>query len=251
MAKLVKDSKNRDCSVLPITEENKGHVRAYAKAYGLDITSRLIGGQRVPCVLVPADKKGQDIQGVQDTIVRSEDKEQKRRVRAERPMIPNGKGKLKRCPTVIPNPDYHGQPGEKKTIKNDCMVCGRRDTCDYWKTQQESIEGAQENAGDGSEVVKEITEKTSAGLMPDDDRFQKAKDEILAMIGDKYPEFHDVFELLLGGESRNSVLKDEKVQEDGITKSNLYNMPKDLKNDMLDLLDRLWYVNIDTDKYRK
>lgn len=247
MAKTVKDSKGRDCTILEITDENRKQVRAEAKSVGYDITRRRIGGQRVPCVLVPAS------QAVHDTIYRSEDAEQKRRVRAERPMIPNGKGKLKRCPTVIPNPEYNGQEGVKKTVKNDCMKCERRDVCDWWKNNQtESLEDAQENAGDASNVAREIEDKTTAGLMPEDERFERARAEILSMIEEKYPDYYEVFDLLLDGVSRNKVLEDEKVQERGITKSNLYNMPKDMVNALVDLFDDLlWYIDADVSKFRK
>ena len=256
MAKLVKDSKKRECMMLQITPENSSQLKAFAKENGFDITKRKIGGQKVPCVLIPpkddTEEELQKIQKLHDIFYKSEDAEQKRRIRAKRPKISNGKGKLIRCPMTIPNPAYEeGKKGVTKTIKNDCMKCKDADTCDWWKSQQESIEGGEENAGDSSEVITEIEKNLNSTLMPNDEKFRNARNEVLCMIDEKYPEYYDAFALLLAGESRNQVVQAEAEKDNGLSKSNIYNLPKGLKADLVDLLDKLWYLDIDTSKYRQ
>ena len=75
MARLIKDSKDRDCTYIriPEDEECKKALYKYAELNGLDVSTVPIGYERVRVVLVPASQE------IHDTIFRADDREQKAR----------------------------------------------------------------------------------------------------------------------------------------------------------------------------
>lgn len=231
MAKLVKDSQGRECTILEITPENKKSVMELAEIEGYDIDWKRIGYRRFRAVLVPAS------QGVHDEIFHEEDNEQKRRRVDGRCLIKDENGKIKRCPERINNPDFDrvNNPDVPQTIKVSCDGCiyNTLNKPDY---TTESLDKSLDNENDACEEARALT----TGIMPEDERYERARIEVLAMIAEKYPDKYERFDLQLAGENRSAA-----ADELGINKSTLYKMPKGLKNDLINLLENLWYLDIE------
>lgn len=230
MAKLVKDSQGRDCTVLEITPENKESVMELAEIKGYDIDRKYIGYRRIRAVLVPASQE------VHDEIFHEEDNEQKRKRVDGRCLIKDENGKVKRCPERIKNPafDCVNNPDVPQTIKVSCEGCiyNTLNKPDY---TTESLDKSLDNEDDACEEARALT----TGIMPENECYEKARIEVLAMIAEKYPDKYERFDLLLAGENRSAT-----ADELGINKSTLYKMSKELKKDLINLLENLWYLNI-------
>ena len=167
------------------------------------------------------------------------DAEQKSELQDKRCIIPDGKGKTKRCPLRLPNPNFdpNRKEDEKtnpKTIKNSCEGCPF-DTFDKPNYSMQSLEGLAWQNDDGEELPFEI----GVSMDYEANRYIKARDEILALVAAKYPEKLDEFTLLLDGDNRKQVA--ETLNKN---KSSVYKLGKGLKKDLLDLLDTLWYIDI-------
>ena len=157
----------------------------------------------------------------------------------KRCIVPDKKEGTKRCPLRLPNPNFdpNSKEDEKnnpKTIKNSCEGCSF-DTFDRLNYSMQSLEGLAWQNDDGEEAPFEI----GAPMDYEANRYIKARDEILAFIAAKYPEKLDEFTLLLDGDNRKQVA--EMLNKN---KSSVYKLGKGLKKDLLDLLDSLWYIDI-------
>lgn len=192
-----------------------------------------LGWKIFSAVVVEGDRK------LYDAFVPDMDAEQKREAQDKRCIISDGKGKTKRCPSRLPNPNFdptrkEDEKTNPKTVKKSCEGCPF-DTFDKPNYSTQSIEGLSWQNDDGEEVPFEI----GAPMDCEANRYIKARDEILALIATKYPEKLDEFTLLLDGDNRKQVA--EMLNKN---KSSVYKHGKGLMKDLLDLLDTLWYIDI-------
>lgn len=171
-------------------------------------------------------------------LIKEEDHIQKKYTSEGRCIVPNGRGGIKRCPLRLPNPYYNPkQPPAKnnpKTIKNSCDGCPFN-TFDKPSFRNLNLEGMTTVDAYGNLSKYEI----ETSIEPDSDKFLAAREEILKFIATKYPEKLQIFTLLLDGLNRNEV-----AEELGINTSTLYKMGKSLEKDLLQLLEKLWYLDI-------
>lgn len=174
-----------------------------------------------------------------ETIVHEEDVVQKRKIRDDRCIISDGNGRTIRCPLRLPNPEYDpNKPtgeGNRKTIKNSCDGCPYN-TFDRPDFTNQSLESMVVNS---EEHEENIPARLKTEMQSDAERYDSACKEILDFIAEKYLDKLPDFTLRLSELSRSEIAKTL-----GKNTSSLYKMSKGLKQDLFNLLDSLWYLDI-------
>lgn len=162
-------------------------------------------------------------------LIQDEDRRQKAARIEGRCPIPNGRGGVIRCPERIPNPLY-GQPGEPKTLKNDCVNCpyNTLDKPDY-STKSLSHSGIYNE--DGEEMEMEIP----CGFMPDADKYEYYCNEVLRFVEKNYPDYRDTMELLL-----QDFEKKEVAERLGVHRNTPTNQVNAMKDELRELIDNLF-----------
>ena len=142
-----------------------------------------------------------------------------------------------RCPERLQNPEYDEEtnPDVPKTIYNDCATCvyNTLSKPDYTTTTFSKLEQTDE---DGDALLFEV----AVGMMPDSWKFDMAKSIILGMVKKKHPERYDDMALRLEEYTRSEV-----ADTLDMSKSTVYKLGNDLKKDLYELLDSLWFLEID------
>ena len=174
-----------------------------------------------------------------ETIMHEEDVVQKRKSRDERCIISDGSGHAVRCPSQLANPEYdHGKPqgkGNRKTIMNTC------DGCPYntFDRPDFSTQSLEDMLATDEDDENDFPDALKAGIQRESDRYLAASKEVLDLIARKYPDKLPEFPLRLA-----EVKGSEIAKILGKNTSSLYKIGKGITNDLLELLDSLWYLNI-------
>lgn len=79
----------------------------------------------------------------------------------------------------------------------------------------------------------------AVGLMSEEDKYRAARDEILKMVAEQFPEKYDELRLKLDGHPWTDV-----AMQLGKGTSSVYKQPKKLTEALHDALDKLWYLDI-------
>lgn len=173
------------------------------------------------------------------TLIHEEDVMQKRKILEDRCIISDEAGKAMPCPPRLSNPDYDpSKPNDKdnpKTLKNSCEGCPYN-TFDRPDFTNQSLEAMAEQAEDDDE---DLPDRLKTTMQSESDRYLAARNEVLAFIAKEYPDRLLEFSMLLSEVKRSEVAKHL-----GKNTSSLYKISKKLKRDLWDLLDSLWYLNL-------
>lgn len=150
---------------------------------------------------------------------------------------------IMRCPLYKDNPEYDPvtNPDVPKMLKMDCATCEyfTLDLPNYKRTVFSNLEKEDE---DGNIMSFDVP----VGFAPDSEKYDKVRDDVLALIAEKYPDKLEQYKMQFEEISRSEA---SKILDKNT--STLYKMPKEMKKDLLDILDGLaWLITMDTDKYR-
>ncbi len=217
--------------------DSREELIRHARSKGYVIRHVKFGFRRILAVEVPVEEE------VYRLIYRDEMKAQRETMKDGRCRIPDGRDGLMRCPMYTPNPDYDEakNPGVPKNLRNDCVNCPYYsfDTPNYRRAVFSDLAQTDE---DGNETPFEI----GTGMMPEADRYERAVKDVLDFVAGQYPEKLEEFRLRLDEWNRNEIAK-----KTGRNTSTIYKQAKGLREDLLNLLESLVYLDIDTDRYRR
>ncbi|WP_298031019.1 LuxR C-terminal-related transcriptional regulator [uncultured Dysosmobacter sp.] len=206
--------------------EDKGARKAlldYAKIQGYKVDTVQYGYRKYRAVLVPGSE------GLFHSYIAEEGRNQRYAQLDRRCLIPGEDGNLKRCPLRIPNPNY-GEPGENKTVINDCKDCPHRDSLRKVTSAPISMTGVGGFSEDGEQEDMEIP----VGIAPDGDLFEKYSSEVMDFIREKYPEHAEMMQMLFDGYRVKEIAEKLNINRDTVR-----NRVKSMKKDLTKFIDSI------------
>lgn len=160
--------------------------------------------------------------------IKEESNNQKRLVREGRCIIGSDAGGAKRCPERIPNPLY-GEPGQPKTIFNDCTSCPHNKDGRFGHMLSLShCVGSGEDAWEHDDDIP-------VGIAWDGDMYEQYCENVLDFVEKKFPDNLETMKLLLQGYSRT-----EAAERLGIHRNTPRNQVNSMKEELTEMLDCLF-----------
>lgn len=206
--------------------------------YEIKVDDVLVGVRQFKAILVPSHE---DV--FRDTI-RTEIRNQYRQIVNGRCPVPTKDGKsVRRCPLKEENPDYDPESTEEmeRWIYNHCENCKyfNLDTPCY-KDQVFSDLTAEDEDGNEEEFAVE------APIMDKGSCYERATAAITNMMREKHPSRAEDLALRFEGDCFK-----QSAEKTGKSETAVHKISKSMCNDILDTLDTIAGLEIDTTKYRR
>lgn len=160
--------------------------------------------------------------------IKEESNNQKRLIREGRCIIGSDAGGAKRCPERIPNPLY-GEPGQPKTIYNDCSSCPHNKNGIYGHLVSLSHSG--ENGDDNEEYDDDIP----VNIAGNGELYEQYCKSVLDFVEERFPDNLETMKLLLQEYSRT-----ETADRLGIHRNTPRNQVNSMKDELTEMLDGLF-----------
>ena len=190
--------------------------REYAKFCGYEIGMARLGYRHFLAIFVPCKDRIVDKTGREVFIETSEEDQRARYLeyikdeltaqdatkQDGRCVIPDGKGKVKRCPCRIPNPDYVPGGSEPKTLPVRCEGC----KYEAFHQAHTFIPLSSLDYENEEGVIESYEAPSPEGYM-DGDRYERAKAGFVEYVRERNPKLVDLAELLLKEYSRSEAAR--------------------------------------------